>query len=179
MTWSIRGIVLPIDPSSVSKKTQRVQQPVASVGDFPDPILNQPAKFELQIKGYVWPRWKAKALDEACKNADTENVPIAISDESDPWLAGTYSVSRSDINQNKPIFTREAGVDVEVFEYNITFAKFADAGTNQDSDEAGPEEDEISTGFLDMDADGDGKIDLEGLYNFLTSIFTWGASDNP
>jgi len=28
-----------------------------------------------------------------------------------------------------------------------------------------------------MDADDNGKIDLEGIFQFMTSIFTWGASD--
>jgi len=183
MTWTIRSIVLPIHPKSFSKKTTRVQQPVAVVGDFPDPGLNQPTKFSLNIKGFIWPRSLAQQLDEATKNADTENLAIHVTDDvaNDPWLSGLYSVTNSTVERKKPLFQKIDGVIEQVYEYNMTFAKFADAGADQAADEAGPEEDEIGTGFLDMDeigfdSDGDGDIDLNGLYNFLTNIFTFGAS---
>jgi len=74
MTWILRGITFPIDPSSIKKKTTRIQKPVAIIGDFPSPSLNQPTKFELVFSGFIWPRNKAQALDEATKNAESEDI---------------------------------------------------------------------------------------------------------
>lgn len=183
MTWKIGALTLPIEPSSLSKKTSNFQAPTPSVGDFPDPALTYPTKFELQIKGLIWPRSAAQALDEITKNPDTEAIPITLPDEQElsleqSWISGLYSVGRSDVSRKKPVYTEVNGEAVEVYEYNITFLKFADTGADQPADEAGPAESEPGAGFLDMDADDNGKIDLEGVFEFLTEIFTWGAS-NP
>jgi len=143
MTWTIGSIPLPIDPKEINKKTSRVQVPVSATGDFPDPTINQPSRFELQIKGFVWPRNKAQELDELTKNADTESIGITVSEEqiagSTEWLSGFYSVARSQIFRKKPIFTKENGIDEEVYEYNISFLKFADLGADQSAEEAGGE----------------------------------------
>jgi hypothetical protein len=180
MTWQIGGVVLPMDPKEINKKVTRFQQPATAVGDFPTPTINQPTKFELQIKGLIWPRAKAQKLDELTKNADTENLSVINTDDPGFWLSGIYAVSRSSITRKRPIYTKDdtSGLDEEVYDYNITFLKFPDAGASQSSEEGGPEEDEPGSGFLDMDADDNGKIDLDGIFEFMTEIFTWGAS-NP
>ena len=181
MTWIIRGLELPQDPTTLSKKTKRVHKPTATEGNYPDLSINQVTTLEMTITGICWPRSFAQALDEVTKNPDGTDVPVSITEEfgltlEQAWISGLYTVTSSTIERKKPIYTRVNGLDVEVYDYNITFAKFADQGTDQDAVEASSENDE-NTGFLDMDADDDGKIDLEGIYNFLTSIFTWGASD--
>jgi hypothetical protein len=171
-----------MEPTSISKKTQRVQQPVAEVEGFPDPAQSFPTKFTLQIKGFIFPRSAAQALDEITKNPDTEAIAISLPEEQEQsldqtWISGLYTVAQSNVQRKKPIYTQHNGIAVEVYDYTITFLAFADTGADQTADEAGAEEDEPGTGFLDMDADDDGKIDLEGIFEFLTSIFTWGASD--
>lgn len=183
MTWTVRDIVLPIDPSEIKKRTIRLQQPVASVGNFPDPALNQPTRFELEIKGLIWPRTLAKQLDEATKNAETEDLLISVDDEpaGEEWLSGSYSVTRSEVSRNKPTYTDDNGVPVEVYEYRITFAKFADAGINSAGDEGGTAEDEPGAGFFDIqtlgfDANGDGDIDVEDIFNFFNGLITFGAT---
>jgi hypothetical protein len=180
MVWEIRGITLPIDPREIRKKTMRIQQPIPVSGDYPDPSLNQPAKFELSIKGKIWPRQLAKQLDEAMSNPESEDMFIEVSDEpvGDQWITGIYSVEKSEINRIKP--TYEATTGGEVYEYNITFVKFADTGTDQSADQAGATEDE-DTGFFDFqalgfDANGDGDIDIDDIFNWFNSIMTFGAT---
>jgi hypothetical protein len=181
MTWTIGPITLPMEPKEINKKTTRTQSPVSATGDFPSLTENQVARFELQIKGFIFPRSLAQELDELTRNPDSEDIGISLSEEAadveHEWLGGFYSVARSQVFRKKPLFTKVNGVDEEVYEYNISFLKFADAGTDQTAVEGGGEEDEPGSGFLDMDADDDGKIDLDGIFEFITSIFTWGASD--
>lgn len=179
--WKIRGIQLPIEPKSFRKKTIRVQKPTAVIGDFPDPGVNQPTKFEMQIKGWIFPKSLAVELDEATKNAETENLPVSVSDlgVEDTWLSGLYSVSRSDIAREKPIYDAETGE--EVYSYTITFAKFADLGSDGPGEEGGPDEDEPGAGFMNLpeevgfDSNGDGDIDADEIFNWLTNIFTPGV----
>lgn len=181
MTWTIRDIVLPIDPREIRKRTLRIQQPVPVSGDFPEPSINQPTRFELVITGLIWPRQLAQQLDEATKNAETENIKVSVSDEvaGQEWLSGEYSVSRSEVSRTKPMYTKDNGIDVEVYEYNLTLAKFADAGGSQDSEQGGPSEDE-PTSFLDMpevagwDENGDGDVDFNELFNWFNSLLTFG-----
>ena len=181
MTWTIRDLVLPIEPSEIRKRTIRIQQPIPVSGDFPSPSINQPGKFELQIKGKIWPRQLAQQLDEATKNAETEELVIFVPDEDNDnqWLSGDYSVTRAEFSRKKPVYTEEDGVAVEVYDYNITFLKYADTGSEQESDEGGPSEDE-ETGFFDIqtlgfDKNGDGDIDLDDIFNWFNSIMTFGA----
>ncbi len=183
MTWKIGPLTLPMEPQTVSKKTQRTQQPAAEIEGFPDPSQSFPTRFTMQIKGLIWPRSAAQALDEITKNPDTEAIPISLIEEQElnedqTWLSGLYTVAQSSVDRKGPMYTDDGqGGAAEVYEYNITFLAYADTGADQTADEGGPEGDEPGAGFLDMDADNDGKIDLEGIFEFLTSIFTWGASD--
>jgi len=183
MPWQIEDIILPIDPQGFKKKVIRFQKPVAILNDFPDPTLNQPTRFELTIKGFIWPLTKAIALDELAKNAETENIPISVTDDAgveDGWLSGTYSTSRSSMNRERPLYFNDNGTEVEVYEYNFSFVKFADLGADQTSEEGGPGGDE-DTGFFDLpdeigfDEDGDGEIDASEIFNWLVNILTFGV----
>ncbi len=135
----------------------------------------------MQIKGWIWPKAKAIELDEATKNAETENLPISVTDLGieDTWLSGFYSVSRSDVARDKPIYDAITGE--EVYTYTITFAKFADLGGDQAADEGGPEGDEEGTGFMNLpeevgfDENGDGDIDADEIFNWLTNILGFGV----
>lgn len=178
-TWAIRGLVLPIEPSKIKKRTIRTQQPVSVVGDFPNPTINQPTRFELQLEGYIWPRSLAQQLDEATKNAETENILVSTTDDiTSFWITGIYSVSNSEVFREKPLYDAQTGQ--EVYEYTITFVKFADAGSVQNSEEGGPVEDE-SAGFfgfgdtVGFDSNGDGDIDTDELFNWFTNLMTFGA----
>jgi len=182
MPWLIEDILLPVDPKSFRKKTTRTQKPVALIDDFPDPALNQPTKFELVIQGFIWPRNAAKELDEAMQNAETTDLPISVTDDlgvEDDWFSGLYSVSKADINKTKPMFTRFNGVDVEVYEYNISFVKYASLGLDESGEEGGG--DSEGTGFLDLpddlgfDENGDGEIDPEEIFNWLVNILSFGV----
>jgi len=178
--WVIRGIALPIEPKSFKKKTTRTQKQTAIVGDFPDPTINQPTKFEFEIQGFIYPRKLAQELDEATKNAETEDLTISVSTLGvvDEWLSGLYSVTRSSVARDKPIFDASSGG--EVFTYKITFAGYAELGSDQNADEAGPDGDE-ETAFMDMpdevgfDANGDGKVNQEEFFNWFTNIMTFGV----
>jgi len=180
MTIKIRDIILPINPSSIQKKTTRVHQPVSISGDFPDPSANQPTKFDMVLKGFIWPRQLAKQLEEATKNAETEDLYIDDDTEAigDEWITGAYSVTQSEVSRKKPMYTTDGQ---EVYEYNITFAAFASAGADQTADEGGSSGDEPGTGFFDIqglgfDANGDGDIDLEDIFNWFNGLVTFGAT---
>lgn len=180
MVWFIRDIQLPIDPEEIRKKTTRILQPIPVSGGSPDPSLNHPAKFSLSIKGRIWPRQLAKQLDEAMSNPESENIIIFVDTEpvGDNWITGIYSVESSEVNRSKP--TYEATTGEEVYEYNLTFAKFADLGTDQDADQGGAYEDEDTAFFdfksLGLDANGDGDIDFEDIFNLFGSLLTFGAT---
>jgi len=179
--WSIRGLVLPIEPNSFKKRTVRTQQPVSVSGDFPVPTINQPTRFELQIQGYLWPRSLAQQLDEALKNAETEVVSVITTDDdsASPWLSGYYQVSNSEIDRSRPLYDAQTGE--EVFLYDITFVKFADTGSVQNGDEGGPAEDESGSGFfgfgntVGFDSNADGDIDADELFNWFNNIFSFGV----
>lgn len=182
MTWTIRNVELPQDPKEIRKRTIRVQQPSTVSGSFPDPTINQPTRFELTIKGYIWPRTLAAQLDEATKNAESENMFISLSEEVEglEWISGIYSVTRSEIIRNSPRYESTTGG--EVYEYNITFAAFADAGADGAGEEIGTEGDEKGAGFFDyetlgLDDDGNGAIGTEDLFKFFNNLLTWGASE--
>jgi len=177
MTWFLQGVELPIPPAKLSKRTIRAAKIVTTLNDFPNPDVNQPTKFELQLEGLIWPRSLAKALDEATKNAETADFLVFTDDHvfDDPWITGMYAVTRSEVRQDK--FLIVDGTD-EVFNYKITFSKFADLGNVESSDSG--ENDEIGAGFLDLpddlgfDSDGDGKIDFTGIFNMFTNIMSYG-----
>jgi len=184
MTWTIEDIELPIDPQSFKRKVVRSQKPVPILNDFPDPVLSVPTRFELAIKGFVWPRSKAKSLDELSRNAETDNIPITVTDDAgiiDDWLSGWYSTTRTSMDRDKPLFFNDSGTEVEVYKYNFVFVKFADLGSDQAAEEGGPGGDEDGTGFFDLsdeigfDQDGDGNIDASEIFNWLTNILTFGV----
>jgi len=181
MTWLIRDILLPQAPTEFKKRTIRIQKPVAVEGDFPDPSINQPSRYELLIKGLIWPRELAQQLDEATKNPETEHLYITVPEEVDgpEWVSGLYSVTRSEVARKKPIYNGTTGE--EVYDYKITFAKFQDTGTGGPGEESGPYEDENGTGFFDIealgfDANGDGDIDLDDIFNYFNGLITWGVT---
>lgn len=184
MPWKIEDIDLPIDPRGFKKKVIRFQKPVALLNDFPDPKLNQPTRFELEIQGFIWPQSLAKSLDDLAKNAETENIPISVTNDAgieDNWLSGLYSTSRSSVDRDRPLYYNDNGTEVEVYQYSISFVKFADLGSNQTSEEGGPGGDEDGTGFFDLpdevgfDSNGDGDIDSSEIFNWLVNILTFGV----
>lgn len=177
--WSIRGIVLPIEPSTVAKRTIRTQNPVSVTGDFPNPTINQPTRFELNITGFIWPRSLAQQLDEALKNAETEEIIVAVSDETSQWISGLYSVGTSEVKRERPLYDAQTGE--EVYEYNISLVKFADTGSVQNSEEGGPVGDEAGAGFFGIDIVGydtnnDGDIDFDEFFNWFNGLITFGAA---
>jgi len=180
MTWTLNGIVLPIPPAKMAKRTVRAAKIVSTLNDFPNPDVNQPTRFELKLEGLIWPRSAARSLDEATKNAETTDFFIFTDDHvfDDPWITGFYAVTRSEVRQDKFLVTN--GTD-EVFNYKITFAKYADLDSVESSDSG--ENDEIGAGFLDLpddigfDSDGDGKIDATGIFNFFTNIMSYGNEE--
>lgn len=184
MTWRIEDIVLPIDPQSFKRRVIRFQKPLAILNDFPDPVLNQPTKFELALKGFIWPRTLAKSLDELARNAESENIPITVTDDAgieDDWLSGMYSTTKSSVSRDKPLFFNDNGTEVEVYGYDIVFAKFAEFGGDQTTETGGPGGDEDGTGFFDLsdelgfDADGDGEVDASEIFDWLVNILTFGV----
>ena len=181
MTWIIAGVTLPIEPRSVKKKTLRTQKAIPLVNDFPDPVVAVPTKYQMQIQGFIWPRALAIELDEATRHPENEEVEIAVLDDSGvtiTWLSGDYSVGRSSIDRDRPLY--EGSLGGEVYEYTITFQKFAELGTDETGDEGGPGSDE-DTGFFDLpddigfDADGDGDVDASEIFNWLVNIMTFGV----
>jgi len=182
MTWLLNGIELPIPPAKFKKRTIRQAKIVSTLEDFPNPDVNQPTRFELQIEGLIWPRGKARSLDEATKNAESNEFVVFTDDavNNDPWISGIYAVLRSEIKVDKVMFTTDpVGGSVEVFSYNIVFAKYADLDSVEPADE-GDGEDE-GTNFLDMpddigfDENGDGDLDADEFFNWMRNIFTFGV----
>jgi len=177
MTWFLHGVELPIPPAKLSKKTIRAAKIVSTLNDFPNPDQNQPTRFELTLEGLVWPRSSARALDEATKNAETTEFLVFTDDGAtdDPWITGYYIVTRSEVKQDKALFTENGA---EVYKYKITFAKFADLGSVEPADKG--DGDDEGPGFLDLpddigfDADGDGKIGSEDIFNLFTNIMSYG-----
>ncbi len=181
MTWTLEGIQLPIPPRKFKKKTTRSSKIVSTIDDFPNPNTSQPTKFSLQLEGLIWPLGKARALDEAGKNAESDEFLLYVTDDAaqeEPWLTGLYAVNNAEVSVDKPMFTNNGD---QVFKYKITLAKYADAGSTENGDEG--ESDDDGTGFLDMgedvgfDEEGDGKIGKEEFFNWFNNIQTFGIFD--
>lgn len=179
MTWSLQGIILPIPPAKMSKRTTRENKIIATIEDFPNPNLNQPTKFELDISGLLWPRALAQSLDEACKSAEENTFRIYLGGtdlETKEWITGDYAVTRADINTDKPRYTN---VNDEVFDYQITFTKYASAGSRESAEEGGGNDNGVGTNDLKedlgFDKNGDGDIDADELFNWFTNILTFGV----
>ena len=179
MTWILSGISLPIPPKKISKKTSRENKIVATIEDFPNPNLNQPTRFELELEGLIWPRSLAQSLDEATKNPEDESFTVALTGtdaESKPWIQGYYTVTRSEVGMDGPKYIN---TNDEVFDYKLTLTKFADEGSVEPGEEV--ESDENGSAFDDLipnfgfDKNGDGDIDGDELFNWLANILTFGV----
>ena len=176
MTWTLDEVVLPIPPAKMSKRTIRENKIVAVIDDFPNPNLNQPTRFELEISGLIWPRALAISLDEKTRNAEDNMFVVTLSGtdaESAPWISGTYALTRSDVSVDGPMYT---GNNEEVFEYKLTLTQYASAGVIEPGEEGGADNvfDDLveDVGF---DSDGNGKINGEELFNWMTNILTFGV----
>jgi len=145
MTWTLNGVILPIPPAKFAKKTIRSSKIVSTISDFPNPGTSQPTRFELQLEGLIWPRSNARSLDEATKNAETNDFVVFTDDGAteNPWISGIYAVTKSEVKIDKPMFTTDGA---EVYSYKITFAKYADLDSVEPADEGDGEEE--GTGFL-------------------------------
>jgi len=180
-SWSLGGIGLPIPPAKFKKKTIRSNKIVSTIDEFPNPNTNQPTRFELQLAGLIWPRSKARALDEATKNAESnEFLVFELNDASqpEPWITGYYAVTNAEVKVDKPKFIKVGGIDVEVFDYKITFAKYADEGSVELGEEGIGEEEGVA--FLDMpddigfDENGDGKVNRNEFFDWMNNIMSFG-----
>jgi len=142
--WFIDDIELPIGPSTLEKRIIRKPDLNKVQYGFPNIFNAGPQSFELIITGWIWPEINAVALDELAKGADAEVVQI-----SDPSFiySGRYAIDRSSVKINGPQFTEFLGVPVQAWQFNITFAQFAEQGDQIDSMDLGLELDELGIGF--------------------------------
>lgn len=180
-TWTLEGIGLPIPPAKFKKKTVRSNKIVSTIDEFPNPNTTQPTRFELQLQGMIWPRSAARALDEATKNAESDQFlvfELNDSAQSEPWITGLYAVTNAEVKIDKPRFIKFGGIDVEVYDYKITFAKYADQGSIEPADEGEGTEEGVA--FLDMpddvgfDANGDGKVNANEFFDWMNNIMSFG-----
>ena len=168
--WEIGSTVLPIPPSLVDERVLRKQTVDSIIDQFPFAIDSGPDSSELQLKGLIWPKAAKESLIEEIKNAEEPSTQIQVSD-TDVTLFGQYegrfAVNKSSVKIDGPKFTEDAGVDVPVWAYNITFIKFSDQTDLADGEDGNTDADESGIGFSSIE-------DLLGDFDFDKSIFTLG-----
>jgi len=166
-TWKFSTIVLPIPPVIADQRVLRKQTVDALIDQFPFAIDSGPDSFELQLKGLIWPKAAKEALWEDIKNAEEPSIQIEVADDDVDFkqYEGRYAVNKSSIKINGPNFTKDAGLDVPVWTYDITFIQFADQSTLADNDTGSLDGDESGIGFGSIE-------DLLGNFDFDKFIFT-------
>ncbi len=171
MTWIIDGIILPIDPSLAERRVLRKQQASQILSSFPLPFDIGPQAFELTLKGLIWPPSLAKELWEQTKVAEAESIQIeVINDTQFEQYAGKYAVNKESVKQDGPKFTKEAGSEVSVAAYDITFVQFGDSSAVGDGDGLDLDLDEDGVGF-DIE-DVFGSFDFDDFINTINQFFT-------
>jgi len=168
--WQIGNTVLPIPPSLIDERVLRKQTVDSIIDQFPFAIDSGPDSSELQLKGLIWPKAAKEALIEEIKNAEEPSTQIQVADDDIAAFGqyeGRFAVNKSSVKIDGPNFTEDAGLDVPVWTYNITFIKFADQSNTADGDDANLEEDESGVGFGSIE-------DLLGNFDFDKFIFTLG-----
>ena len=147
MTFSVDEVVLPIFPQKIIRKITRKPSINTSQFGFPSMTDTGPDTFQLQVSGYIWDEVKAQELWELTKDASGEALPLSVTEEKYDWINGLYAVTRSNINRKKPMSTADAGVQVDVWEYDIIFVQYAESGAYEPGDTGGIDFDEPGVGF--------------------------------
>ena len=180
MSWKINGLVLPIEPTTLARSVQRSSTPVSVTEGFPSSSTNQPTRFELTITGFIFPKTLAEQLDSIFRDPEQEIIQIDIDEETvtdHQWISGSYSVVQSSITRNRPLYDALTGG--EVYEYAITFLKESDTPSAGGEGGSGGSNTGTGTddfaGILGFDANGDGKIDFDELFNWFQNIMTLGV----
>ncbi len=171
MTWIIDGITLPIDPASAERRVLRKQQANQILSSFPLPFDIGPQAFELTLKGLIWPPSKAKGLWEQTKVAEAESIQIQVINDPDHLqYEGRYAVNKESVKQDGPKFTKDAGAEVPVSAYDITFVQFGESSAIGDGDGLDLDLDEDGVGF-DIE-DVFGAFDFDSFINTINQFFT-------
>ena len=144
MVWKIDDIELPITPTSLDKRIIRQPQSSGSQYDFPSVSDTMLQSFSLKIKGLVWDETKAQQLWELTKDAEAEVIDIQVTDDTDhEWISGLYAAGKSLIKRTGPKYD---STGAPVYEYDITFVQYAEAGVMSPGEETSMEFDEPGVG---------------------------------
>jgi len=168
--WIIGNTVLPIPPTLIDQRVLRKQTVDSIIDQFPFAIDSGPDSFELQLKGFIWPKAQKESLIEEIKKSEDPSTQIQVADEDTDNFGqyeGRFAVNKSSIKADGPKFTKDAGVDVPVWTYDITFIQFAEQSNLADGEGGENDGDESGTGF-------GGLEDLLGDFDFDKFIFTLG-----
>tara|TARA_Y100001938_G_scaffold128710_1_gene182761 strand:+ start:18535 stop:19053 length:519 start_codon:yes stop_codon:yes gene_type:complete len=148
MVWKIDDISLPMDPTLVERRIIRNAPTQPTQFDFPSMGVTSLQSFTLKIKGFIWDEVLAQQLWELTKDAESEIINIQITDDTDhEWIAGTYAAAKSFIKRSGPQYVEETdGTNSPVWEYDIAFVQFAEAGIDGPGEELFPEDEDPGIG---------------------------------
>ena len=169
MTFSVDAVTLPIFPQQIVRKLIRKPNISATTFGFPSMTDTGPQEFQLQIKGYIWNELRAQELWELTKNAEGEALALAVTETKYDWINGLYAVTRSNVNRKKSMTTDDDGEQVDVWQYDIIFAQYAETGSFEPGDTGGIDFDEPGIGFGSFEeVMGDWTFDVWSFYeNFF------------
>lgn len=143
MVWKIDDIELPIEPTTLDKRIIRNPQTSGTQYDFPSVSDTMLQSFTLKIKGLIWDETKAQQLWELTKDAEAEVIDLQVTDTDHEWISGLYAAGKSTIKRTGPKYDATGS---PVYEYDITFIQYAEAGVMSPGEETGLEFDEPGVG---------------------------------